>query len=157
VTLETAIVEYIALTVSLGLLVFGVSILVFIRRRGGPELALAKLLADSRRRTVFLGALCTSLAALFAIGLSGSVAGLIGSSPTEMAIVETAFFLVGAAGIFVLMVDAIRNSPLTLEEGWNLKEAAARVSNLSADPLPPTIDIPPTPYSGDGSIHGPRP
>jgi hypothetical protein len=154
--MEAAVAEVTTLAVSLALLTFGVSILVFLQGRGGPELALAKLLADARRRTVFLAGLCTSLAALFAIGLFGSLEGLVGSSAAETSIVETSLFLVGAAGMFVLMADSLRTSPLTLEEGWHLKETAARVSTIS-DPLPPPIDVDVPSYSSDRAPRGPRP
>jgi hypothetical protein len=156
VTLEAAVVEFTTLTVSVAMLIFGVSLLFFLRGRGGPELALARLLADSRRRAVFLAALCASLAALFGIGLAGSIEGLVGTSAVEVSIVETALFLMGAAGIFVLMVDALRTSPLTLEQEWNLKETAARVSAM-LEPVPSRIDIKPTSYSSDRMVQGPRP
>jgi hypothetical protein len=155
-SLESAVIEFTTLTVSLALLIFGVSILLFLGGRGGPELALARLLADARRRTIFLAALCTSLAALFGIGLAGSVEGLVGTSAADISIVETALFLLGSVGIFVLMADALRTSPLTLEEGWNLKETAARVTTI-ADPVPPPIDVNGAPYSSDRMSRGPRP
>lgn len=147
-TLETEFIELATLAVSLGLLVFGVFLLVLLRRRGGPELALARLLADTRRRTIFLSALCTSLAALFGIGIAGSLGGFAGASETTLDAIRAALFVVGAVGIFILMIDALHRSPLTLEEGWNLKETAARVSNVSS-PVPPPIDIGGLPYSGE--------
>jgi hypothetical protein len=142
------VIESITLAISLALLIFGVSLLFTLKQRGGPELALARLLADARRRTVFLLALCTSLAALFGLGLASSLEGLIGASALEMAIVTAALYSMGAAGIFVLMVDALRTSPLTLEEEWNLKETAARVSNAS-QPMPPPIGIGVPPFAAD--------
>jgi hypothetical protein len=132
----------------LGLLIFGVALLFLLKRRGGPELALARLLADSRRRTIFLTALCTSLAALFGIGFAEGLGGFVGASAVSMSVVSTVLFVLGAAGIFVLMIDALRTSPLTLEEEWNLKEVAARVSSAS-QPLPPPIDLAAVPYSSE--------
>jgi hypothetical protein len=111
-------------------------------------LEFARLLADSRRRSIFLGALYSSLASLFGIGLAASVGAIVGAPAAEMSIVRTALFMIGAAGIFVLMIDALETSPLTLEEGWNLKETAARVSN-APNPMPPPIDLGPGPYSGE--------
>jgi hypothetical protein len=141
----------------LALLVFGVSLLFTLKQRGGPELALARLLADTRRRTVFLVALCTSLAALFAIGFASSLGGLVGMSTNTMAIVTAAFFAMGAAGIFVLMVDALRTAPLTLEEEWKLKETAARVSNAS-QPMPvPPIGMRTPPFTGERLPRRPGP
>jgi hypothetical protein len=148
VTLEAALIESTTLAVSLALLIFGVALLFLLRRRGGPELALARLLADSRRRTIFLSALCTSLAALFGIGLAGSIGELVGTSAGEMSLIRAILFVIGAAGIFVLMVDALHTSPLTLEEGWNLKETAARVTTVP-NPLPPPIDLDTTSFTSD--------
>jgi hypothetical protein len=132
--------------------VFGLSLIYVLRHRGGPELAFARLLADTRRRTLFLGALYMSLASLFGIGLASSVEAFVGGSAAQMNVIRTALFMVGAAGIFVLMVDALHTSPLTLEEGWNLKETAARMGNSPA-PIPPPIDMDATPYA---SGRGPR-
>jgi hypothetical protein len=153
-TLEAATVEYITLVVAWALLVFGVFLLFYLRRRGGPELALARLLADSRRRTIFLGALCASLAALFGIGMANSLGGWIGTSSATMGIVTATLFVAGAAGIFVLMVDALHTSPLTLEEEWNLKETAARVINRT-QPVPPPIDMNAPPYVGERGPYRP--
>lgn len=151
-SLEANFVEALTLAISLGLLIFGVSLLFLLRRREGPELALARLLADSRRRTIFLTALCTSLAALFGIGLVDGLDGLISTSSAEMNLARAGLFALGAVGIFILMVDALRASPLTLEETWNLREAAARVTNAS-QPLPPPVDVGTAPYSNE---RGPR-
>jgi hypothetical protein len=145
-------VEGVTLALTLTLLVFGVSLLFLLRRRGGPELALARLLADSRRRTIFLGALCTSLAALFGIGLADSVGTLVGAPGAEMIAVRAGLFAMGSAGILVLMFDALHRSPLTLEETWNLRETTARVTSASP-PVPTPIDLGPTPSSSD---RGPR-
>lgn len=136
------------MAVALGLLIFGLSLVFFLRNRGGPELAFARLLADSRRRTIFLVALYTSLAALFGLGLAAGVGVILGASTTDMSLVRMALFVIGSAGIFVLMIDALRTSPLTLEEGWNLKETAARVSSTPAS-LPPPMDMGPAPYSSE--------
>jgi hypothetical protein len=133
-------------------LTFGVFLLILLRRRGGPELALARLLADSRRRTVFLAALCSSLAALFGIGFATSLEGLIGTSSASMEAGTVALFVIGSGGIFVLMIDALRTSPLTLEQEWILKETAARVTS-KVEPVPPPIDLNVPPYTGD---HGTR-
>jgi hypothetical protein len=151
-TLEGNLLEFSTAAVTLGLLIFGLSLVYVLRHRGGPELAFARLLADTRRRTLFLSALYMSLAALFGIGLASSVQAFVGGSAAEMNLIRTALFMVGAAGIFVLMIDALHTSPLTLEEGWNLKETAARVSN-APDPIPPPIAMDGTPYT---SGRGPR-
>jgi hypothetical protein len=151
---EASVLEFTTLAVSLALLIFGVSLLFTLKRRGGPELALARLLADARRRTVFLVALCTSLAALFGIGLGSSLEMLIGTSAVNISLVTTILFVLGAVGIFVLMVDALRTSPLTLEEEWNLKETAARVSNAS-QPMPSPISLGAPPFAGERSPRRP--
>lgn len=135
--LETELLQIVTLTIVVGLLIFGLSILLFLRPRGGPEVAFARLLADSRRRTIFLAALCTSLAALFAIGLSETVESFLGTPALDASVIRTALFATGAVGIFVLMRDALNTRPMTLEEEWNLKETAARVATG-----PPTIPSP---------------
>lgn len=113
---ESAVLGYVTLAVVVGLLLFGLSILLFLRPRGGPEVAFARLLADSRRRTNFLIGLCTSLAALFAIGLTETVALLVSAPPLEASVVLSTLFGVGAIGIFVLMTDALNTRPMTLAE-----------------------------------------
>lgn len=155
-TLEANLIEFATLAISLALLIFGVSLLFTLKKRGGPELALARLLADAHRRTVFLVALCTSLAAPFGIGLASGLEKLVGISTADMGIVTAALFALGAAGIFVLMADALRTAPLTLEEGWNLKETAARVSN-AARALPRPSDLGTPPYAGERWPRRPEP
>jgi hypothetical protein len=150
------VAEFASLAVAVGLLIFGVSLIFILRNRGGPELAFARLLADSRRRTIFLGALYTSLAALFGIGLTAGLGVILGASATEMSLVRTGLFLIGSVGIFIIMIDALHTAPLTLEEGWNLKETAARVSNAPG-PLPPPIDVGPTPHSSERWSRRPGP
>jgi hypothetical protein len=130
--LETDFVEIVTVGITLGLLAFGLFILVFLRPRGGPEVAFARLLADSRRRTVFLAALCTSLVALFSLTVAESVEAFLDTSAATSSVVRTALLAVGAVGIFVLMTDALNTRPFTLEEEWNLRETAARVSNPPA-------------------------
>jgi hypothetical protein len=154
--LAASLAEFASLAVALGLLVFGLTLILILRNRGGPELAFARLLADSRRRTIFLGALYTSLAALFGIGLTAGLGVFLGASATEMSLVRSALFIVGSVGIFIIMIDALHTSPLTLEEGWNLKETAARVSNLPS-PLPPPIDVGSPPRSSERWSRRPGP
>lgn len=139
--LESDLVQVVTLGIVLGLLIFGLSILLFLRPRGGPEVAFARLLADSRRRTIFLAALYTSLGALFAIGLAQSVESFLGTPASVAGDIRTSLFAAGAVGIFVLMRDALNTRPMTLEEEWNLKETAARVAMG-----PPAIS-PPIPFS----------
>lgn len=127
--LETLVVGYVTLIIVIALLAFGLFILVFLRPRGGPEVAFARLLADSRRRTNFLAGLCTSLAALFGIGLAETIEWLLGTPPLDASIVLTVLFGVGAVGIIILMRDALNTRPMTLAEEWNLKETAARVTS----------------------------
>jgi hypothetical protein len=148
------VVEGSTLAVAGALLVFGLTLVFILRNRGGPELAFARLLADSRRRTIFLAALYTSLASLFGIGLASGVGILVGATGVEMNVVQTLLFGIGAMGIFVLMFDALHTSPLTLEEGWNLKETAARVSTTPA-PLPPPVAMGPAYYSNERPPHRP--
>jgi hypothetical protein len=130
-----SLLEYVTLAVSLALLVFGVTLLRVLGGRGGNDLALAHLVADSRRRRVFLSGLYTCLAALFAIGLAVSLELLLSVPSLIVEITETVLFLAGATGIFVLMRDALRAQPLTLEEGWNLRETAAR-GTMVPGPVP---------------------
>lgn len=141
--LESDVVGYVTLAIVAGLLLFGLSILIFLRPRGGPEVAFARLLADSRRRTIFLAALCTSLAALFGIGLATILEWILDTPPLEASVVLTVLFGIGATGIFVLMLDALNTRPMTLAEEWNLKETAARVTSG------PPLDLSASAYSDD--------
>jgi hypothetical protein len=154
VALDSQIVGYATLAIVLGLLLFGLFILVFLRPRGGPEVAFARLLADARRRTVFLAALCTSLAALFGIGLAETVESFLGTPALDASVVETALFGVGAIGIFVLMRDALNTRPMTLEQEWNLKETAARVAS-GPPAVPGPISFAPSELAGDDETHRP--
>ena len=129
------LLEYGTLAVSVGLLIFGVSVLLIVRVRGGLDLALAHLVADPARRRIFLGGLFTSLAALFALGLAVSLEALFAVSFAVALGTEATLFVVGAIGILVLMADAVRLQPLSLQEKWNLQETAAR-GTLMPDPVP---------------------
>lgn len=153
-TLESELVQAITLAIVVGLLLFGLFILFFLRPRGGPEVAFARLLADSRRRTIFLAALCTSLAALFGIGLAGAIEPFFGTSSAVASVVRTTLFGVGAVGIFVLMRDALNTRPMTLEEEWNLKETAARVTTGPPSISPP-IDFDPSVFTGERETRRP--
>ena len=146
--LESELVGYVTLAIVSGLVVFGLYIILFLRPRGGPEVAFARLLADSRRRLIFLVALCTSLAALFGIGLAGTIEGLLGTPALEASIVQTALFGVGAIGIFVIMRDALNTRPMTLEEEWTLKETAARIASGPPSMSDP-INYSPPGFPGD--------
>lgn len=148
------LVGYVTLAIVIGLVVFGLSILVFLRPRGGPEVAFARLLADSRRRTIFLAALCTSLAALFGIGLAGTIEWMLGTSAFDASVVQTVLFGVGAVGIFVLMRDALNTRPMTLEQEWNLQETAARVSSGPPASSSP-VDIPSPDRPGGPTVRRP--
>lgn len=131
------LVGYVTLAIVLSLLIFGLFILVFLRPRGGPEVAFARLLADSRRRTNFLVGLCTSLAALFGIGLAETIEWFIGVPALDGSVTLTVLFGVGAVGIIVLMRDALNTRPMTLAEEWILKETAARVTSGPLTMTPP--------------------
>lgn len=152
--LESELVQSVTFAIVLGLLIFGSYILVFLRPRGGPELAFARLLADSRRRTTFLVALCTSLAALFGIGVAGALESLLGTPALDASIVQTALFAAGAVGIFALMRDALNTRPMTLEEEWNLKETAARVAN-GPPSIPSPINFTPSAFPSDRELRRP--
>src|SRR5690348_3163528 len=95
-TLATEIAEFSALGLALLLLVFGVSLLYYLRRQGGLELSLALMVANPSRRSVFLWGLCASLAALFGIGLSDSVEFLTGTAGVAVDGVRAFLFAVGA-------------------------------------------------------------
>lgn len=131
-----SLVESVTLAVGLLLLLFGVALLVHLRRRGGLEMALAHMLADSRHRAVFLVGLCISLAALFGIGLSDGLEALVGTSAELTQDIEAVLFILGAGGMMVLMVNALRAPSPSLQEGWILEETAGRVS-IAATPLSP--------------------
>jgi hypothetical protein len=146
--LVSELVGFVTLANVIGLAIFGLFILLFLRPRGGPEVAFARLLADSRRRTVFLAALCTSLAALFGIGVAETVEWLLGTSALDASVVRTALFGVGAIGVFVLMRDALNTRPMTLEEEWTLKETAARVTSGPPSMSSP-IDLPSPEFAAD--------
>src|SRR5579864_1904698 len=142
-TLGSELVGYVTLAIVVGLVTFGLTILLFLRPRGGPEVAFARLLADSRRRTVFLAALCTSLAALFGIGLADTIESFFDTPALEASVIQTALFGIGAIGIFVLMRDALNTRPMTLQEEWILKETAARVASGPPIDAPPVVFAPP--------------
>lgn len=132
------VLVYTALGLSMVVLTFGVVLLVVLRNRGGPDLALAHLVADPARRRLFLGGLVTSLVALFALGLAASVESLAGASVSTVYVTAAVLFVAGAAGLLVLMSDALRMRPLSLQEKWNLQEVAERASFVPAPvPEPP--------------------
>jgi hypothetical protein len=120
---------------ALALLVFAVVLLRDLNLRGGQDLALAHLAANGKRRRVFLSGLYASLAALFAMGLASSVETILGESSLVLQASLTTLFLVGSAGIFVLMTDAFRPHTFTLQEKWNLEETAQRGSMYPEAPL----------------------
>jgi hypothetical protein len=129
--------EYGELAVSAVLLVFGISLVVYLGRRGGFELALAHLVANRRNRAAFLWALCTSLAALFGAGLTASIDGLAGVPGSLVAETQTVLFVIGAGGILALMINSLRTVPLSLQEGWNLRENVERMTFTSSHGLLP--------------------
>lgn len=151
---DAVLEQAITLAIVLGLLVFGLCILFFLRPRGGPEVAFARLLADPRRRTIFLGALCASLAALFAIGMSDTIESFLDTPAWEAGAVQTGLFGAGSVGIFVLMLDALNTRPMTLEEEWNLRETAARVSSGPPSISPP-IDFDSSSYRNEREVGRP--
>jgi hypothetical protein len=122
------LLEYATLAVSLGLLTFGVTLLRVFRHRGGMDLELAHLVADDRRRRTFFAGLFTSLVALFALGLLVSLELIVGAPSVVPQVTEMALFVAGSMGILILMANALRVRPLTLQEGWNLQETAARAT-----------------------------
>ena len=126
------------LVIALLLLVLGVGVIVRLVRRGGFELTFAHLVASPARRALFLKALYTSLASLFALGLGVSVEVLLGVPAVVVAGTETALFAIGAVGIIVLMQDAFKGDPLTLGESWALRESAERnLLEISRVPVAP--------------------
>lgn len=149
--LESALIEVSTLTIALLLFVFGVSLLVHLRRQGGLELSLALMVANPSRRIVFLWGLAASLAALFAIGLADGLEVLVGVATTTADEVRTLLFAVGGVGILLLMFNALRTPPPTLSEARNLEETAQRLG-LAATPSGPA----PTGL-GEGSGSEPRP
>lgn len=116
------------LTVSIGLLILCVTTLFGLRRKGGFELGLAHVVADPRRRRIFLGGLSTSLAALFGVGFACSLEAILGTPLLVIEVSLAALFLAGATGMVVLMTNAFQTAPLTYAEEWSLKETAERVS-----------------------------
>lgn len=120
------------LAVSLGLLALGVATLFGLRRKGGFELGLAHVVADPRRRRVFLGGLSTSLVALFGVGFACSAEAILGLPLVVIEGTLAVLFLTGAVGMVTLMTNAFQRAPLTYQEEWNLKETAERVSLSSA-------------------------
>jgi hypothetical protein len=141
--------ELVTLTVSVALLVWGLTLLVYLRRHGGFELGLAHVAADPRRRSVFLWALSMSLTAFVAEGFFESVQVYTGATGDMPRSVDTALFVVGALGIFVLMGNAMRPTPLSFQEEWTLRENAQR-ANIAETPvlLPPDTQ--------DAARSGPR-
>ncbi|HYB77283.1 MAG TPA: hypothetical protein VEE83_01205 [Thermoplasmata archaeon] len=133
--LLATVLEYSALAVSIGLLVFGVALIRVLRLRGGMDLALAHLVADRQRRRLFLAALSVCLAALFVLGLTVSIEMLLGVPTIVMETTSVVLFVIGAVGILVLMNDALRLQALTLQEKWNLEETAVR-GTMNPDAVP---------------------
>jgi hypothetical protein len=133
------------------LVVFGVSLLVYLPRRGGFELGLAHVVADPRRRRVFLGGLSISLTAFVTSALADTFETLTGTGGEAALVIGTLLFAVGASGILLLMANALRSSPLSFEEEWTLRENAERVKFadtpvlLPPDLRPPSDAEPPGP------------
>jgi len=130
------VLEAATLGAALLVLAFGISTLAQLFRRGGFEMGLAHVVADTQSRNVFLVGLCTSLAALFGLGFFGGIEALTGASPEVTSVTASALFLVGAVGMIILMANAFRTSPLTVHEEWSLREVAERAS-LSSTPNVP--------------------
>jgi hypothetical protein len=133
----TLVLEYFVLGISLVLLVWGVGLLVYLRRHGGFELGLTHVVADPHRRSVFLWALATSLTAFVSGGFAEGFETLTGASGLGPKLLNTALFGIGALGILLLMANALRPSTLstlTLEEQWTLKENLER-SSLAPAPV----------------------
>ena len=120
------LLDYVGLGVALALLIFALMLIRVLGSRGGQDLALARLAANPARRRLFLSGLYTSLAALFALGLITSVEQIVGVASVVIDATQTALFVFGAVGIFILMSDALRPPTLTLQEKWNLQETAER-------------------------------
>jgi hypothetical protein len=118
------------------LLVFGISTIAQLLRRGGFELGLAHVVADTSARNVFLVGLCISLGALFGFGFIGSIEWLTGASLEVTSFTDSILFLVGAVGMLILMANAFRTSPLTIHEGWSLREVAERAALASTPNVP---------------------
>jgi hypothetical protein len=134
-TLQGAL-DSVTLGAALLLLVFGISTVAQLLRRGGFEMGLAHVVADSRQRNVFLVGLCTSLAALFAFGFLGSIEAFTGAPSEVVSLTMSLLFLVGAVGMLILMANAFRTSPLTIREEWSLREVAERASLASTPSVP---------------------
>jgi hypothetical protein len=137
---------------SLLLLAVGISTIVQLIRRGGFELGLAHVVADIKRRNVFLLGLCTSLVALFGLGFAGGIEGLVGASAGVKSLTGSVLFLVGTVGILILMANAFKTAPLSVQEEWSLREVAERAS-LASTPSVPVV--PGGLGRGIGGIGGP--
>src|SRR5690348_1357477 len=88
----------VTLGIALLLLIFGLGVIVRLVRRGGFELAFAHLVASAERRSVFLKALCASLAALFGLGFAVSLEVLAGAPVDIVEGTQAGLFAVGAVG-----------------------------------------------------------
>jgi hypothetical protein len=147
-----SLLAYTDLGVAVALLVFALLLLRVLGASGGQDLALARLAANPTRRRLFLSGLYASLASLFAIGLATSLEVILRVSSDMIDATQTALFVIGAIGIFIIMSDALRRQSLTLQEKWNLQETAERAM-MQPDPgNPPSAwEIPsdgPRPYQG---------
>jgi len=145
-TLETLALETSTLGIALVMVVCGLALIVFLPRRGGFELALTHVASDPQRRRVFLWALSLTLTAFVADAVADSLESLMGSHGAATAGLGTVLFLAGAAGILLLMVNALRAPPLSLQEQWTIRENAERAR--VADSLSPS---PQGPRSADAS------
>jgi hypothetical protein len=144
--LETTVLEFTALAISLALIGFGLSLLAFLPRHGGFELGLAHVVADHRQRTVFLWGLSASLAALVALGFTEGLGFLTDAPQTTVRLVETIMFAFGAAGLLTLMANALRAAPLSFQEEWTLRENAQRARIVETPLLlPPDLTEPSAP------------
>jgi hypothetical protein len=145
-SLESGVLEFTTLAISLTLIVFGLSLLAFLPRHGGFELGLAHVVTDHRRRATFLWGLSVSLAALVGLGLAEGFGPLAGISQATVRVAETVLFAFGAAGLLTLMANALRAPPLSFQQEWTLRENAQR-ARLVETPLllPPELTDPSAP------------
>jgi len=104
-----------------------------LRHLGGLELALAHVVADPRRRRAFLWTVGVSFGGFVWAGIAAALSDIF-SWGSAGAFGVALLFLLGSAGILLLITDALRASPLSLQEEWNLVEEAARASARRSPP-----------------------
>lgn len=135
---QTGAIEGFSLGSGVLLLVFGIALIVHLRRAGGLEFSLAQMLAVPHHRAVFLTGLVISLAALFAIGFTDGVGTLVGLNTATASGLRAGLYGLGVVGILILMLNALRTREPSLEAGWNLQETGGRLS-YAATPRTPAM------------------